>query len=169
MSTKKQGNSLNLSYTLQRLWIYSSNQLRLRTKQLDYVYFMLSDEMPLLPEPRNLIQRRLFGEAPLSLWELDRRFERIAQDPRTKGVVLHLRELGLGLADLQSLRNSLQRLRDSGKRVVCYAQEYDLARYYIACGADEILMQPSGFVLTVGLRQEVVYFKDALDQLGIDS
>jgi hypothetical protein len=66
--------------------------------------------------------------------------------------VLHLRELGLGLADLQSLRDSLQRLRDSwGKRVVCYAQEYDLARYYVACGADEILMQPSGFVLTVGL------------------
>lgn len=167
MSTKKRDNTWNLVYFLQRLWIHSSNRFRLRTKQLDYVYFMLSDEMPLLPESRNLIQRRLFGEPPLSLWELDRRFERIAQDTRTKGVVLHLRELGLGLADLQSLRDSLQRLRKSGKRVVCYAQEYDLARYYVACGADEILMQPSGFVLTVGLRQEVLYFKDALEQLGI--
>ncbi|MGV2433495.1 MAG UNVERIFIED_CONTAM: hypothetical protein LVT10_00195 [Anaerolineae bacterium] len=78
MSTKKRDKTWNLVYFLQRLWIHSSNRFRLRAKQLDYVYFMLSDEMPLLPESRNLIQRRLFGEPPLSLWELNRRFERIA-------------------------------------------------------------------------------------------
>lgn len=152
---------------LQKLYIDMSNEQRGKTDKLDYVLFTLPENMPALPEPRNLLRRRILGEPPLSLWELERRFQRIADDPRPQGVILHLRGFSMSLADLQTLRDSINRLRGRGKRVICYAQDYDLARYYVASAADEIIIQPGGNIFTVGLRQEALFLKDALDRIGI--
>lgn len=134
---------------------------------LGYILMQLPADMPSLPESRSFVRRQVFGEPPLSLWELERRFRRIAADPRPQGVILSLSGFALSLADLQTLRQSIQRLRDAGKKVVCYAQNYDLATYYVASAGDEILIQPGGNIFAVGLRQEVVFFKDALAQLGV--
>lgn len=153
---------------LQKLYVKISNQQRRKTEAIDYILMDLPDAMPALPESRGLIQRRILGEPPLSLWELERRFNRIADDPRTKGVILFLRGLSMSLADLQTLRGIIKELQAAGKKVICYSQEYDLARYYIASAADEIIMQPGGTVFTVGLRQEAVFFKDALQQIGVE-
>ncbi|MEO1444500.1 MAG: hypothetical protein AAFV33_29175 [Chloroflexota bacterium] len=101
---------------LQKLYVDLNNERR-RGDAFDYVLMMLPSQMPPLPEPRGLIRRRVFGEPPLSLWELERRFERISKDPRPKGVILHLRGFAMSLADLQTLRDSITRLRESGKRV----------------------------------------------------
>lgn len=135
--------------------------------KLDYVVMILPQTMPALPAQRNWLQRRLRGAPPMSLWELDRLFEQVAADPRPKGVVLHLRGFRMGLADLQTLRNSILRLRRTGKRVVCYAQFYDMASYYVASAGDELILQPGGEVMTLGLRQEAVFLRDALDSLGV--
>ncbi|MEM6528908.1 MAG: S49 family peptidase, partial [Chloroflexota bacterium] len=152
---------------IQKLYVDLSNERR-RGEAFDYVLMMLPSQMPPLPEPRGLLRRRVFGEPPLSLWELERRFERISKDPRPKGVILHLRGFAMSLADLQTLRDSITRLRESGKRVYCFAQTYDLATYYVASAANEIILQPGGNVFTVGLRQEAVFFKDALERVGIE-
>lgn len=154
--------------TLRKLYVEMSNQQRLKTERLDYVLLLLPQRMPPLPEPRGLIRRRILGEPPLSLWELERRFQRIANDPRPEGVILHLRGFMMSLADLQTLRDSILALRKSGKKVYCYAQQYDLATYYVASAADEIIIQPGGNVFTVGLRQEAVFFKDALERVGVE-
>lgn len=143
-----------------------SNWRRRRHKALDYVLITLSGTIPALPETRGWLQSRVFGEAPLSLWELDENFQQIADDPRPKGVVLFLRDLTLSLADLQTLRGSIQRLRARGKRVVCYAQMYDTALYYLASAADEIILQPGGELMTTGLRSEMVFLKDTLASVG---
>ncbi len=143
------------------------NRQRAQADTLEYILFQLADGMPTLPDRRGWLRRRVLGQPSLSLWELHRHFERIAEDPRPKGVILFLRPLALPLADLQTLRDSISTLRESGKRVVVYAQEYDLARYYVASAADEILIQPSGNVFTVGLRTEALFLKDALDEIGV--
>jgi protease-4 len=159
--------SLNPSGVVGELWVNLNNERRKSEENLDYVLMTLPDVMPALPQTRGFIRRRVLGEPPLSLWELDRRFRRIGDDPRTKGVILHLRGFGMPLADLQTLRDSIQKLRDKGKRVICFAQNYDLAMYYVASVADEIIIQPGGNVFTVGLRQEAVFLKDALARVGI--
>jgi protease-4 len=143
-----------------------ANRVRERF-EIDYVVFDLDSIMPPLPVERNFIQERLFGEAPMSLLEFDRALRRVARDSRVKGVLLMLRGFAMSLADLQTLRDSLKRFRESGKRLVCYAQEYDLATYYIAAAADTILMQPGGILATIGLNQQAVFLKDALDQVGV--
>jgi protease-4 len=99
--------------------------------------------------------------------ELERFFKRIAADPRPQGVILTLRGLALPLADLQTLRGSIERLRAAGKRVICFAQSYDNRTYFIASAADEIVLQPGGDLLTLGLRAEAVFLRAALEQIGV--
>jgi protease-4 len=142
------------------------NRLR-RRRKIDTLLLTLPASMPALPEARSWLRRRVQGAPPLSLWELDRIFQRIAADPRPKTVILRINGLVLPLADLQTLRGSILRLRASGKRVVTFAQYYTLGQYYVASAADEILLQPGGELMTTGLLQEAVFLKDALGMAGV--
>jgi protease-4 len=150
-----------------RTFVALSNWRRRRFKKLDYITFILPRSLPPLPEPRTWLHRRVLGAPRLSLWELERRFERIVDDPRPKGVILHLRGFAMPLADLQTLRNSILRLRQRGKKVVCFAQSYDNATYYVASAADQTLFQPGGSTMTLGFVQRSVFLKDALGALGV--
>ncbi len=159
----------NFLQPLTHLVVTTLNQQRLRTSTpLDYIQLMLPAQMPALPERRNLIQARLMGAAPLSLVDLERIFRRIADDPRPKGVILMLRGFAMTLADLQTLRDSIRRLRERGKRVICYAHSYDMAMYYVASAADEIWMQPGGSLITTGLVMQQTYLREALDTIGLE-
>lgn len=148
-------------------WRRFVNWRRRRHKDLDYILLNLPATMPALPEDRDFIQRRLFGKPPLSLWELKQFFERLAADPRPKGVVISLHGLEMSLADLQTLRGMLQFLRDHGKRVIVHSQLYDTPQYYLASAADEILLQPSGDFMVTGIAAEAYFLKDALAQVGV--
>lgn len=161
--------ALNPIPLLQQAFVaYSNNRRQQAEGALDYILMDLPEAMPPLPEARGLIRRRIFGEAPLSLWELDQRFERIAADTRPKGVILVMSGLAMSLADLQTLRHSITKLRDSGKRVIVWAQAFDLALYYVASAASEVILQPGGNLFTVGLRQDALFFKEALETVGIE-
>lgn len=157
---------LNPIYLMRRLLFILMNRWRRRTP-IDYVSLLLPAEMPTLPQPTPWLRRKIFGSPPLSLTELDRMLERIGDDPRPKGVILHLRGFALPLAGLQTLRTSLLRLRAKGKMIICFAPAYDNATYYIASVAHEIVLQPGGELNTIGLRREATFLKDALAQLGI--
>src|SRR5690606_20254783 len=113
------------------------------------------------------LRRRIFGDPPMSLTDLDRHFRQIGADPRPRGVILHLRGFALPLADLQTLRASILRLRESGKRVIAFAQGYDNATYYIASACDEIIMQPGGSLNTVGLVARPTFLRSALASIGV--
>ncbi|NDJ60136.1 MAG: hypothetical protein GYB67_03375 [Chloroflexi bacterium] len=156
-----------LRHTALRVLAQALNWQRLRDPNLDYILITLPTQLPALPEPRGWLRERVFGPAPLSLVDLERMFRRVAADPRAQGVVLQLRGLAMPLADLQTLRDIITRLRDRGKQVICYAQNYSLADYYVAAAADQILLQPGGDLMTLGLNQQAVFLKNALDSIGV--
>lgn len=152
---------------LRRGLIAFANRRRQRYKDLDVILLNLPNQMPPLPESRGWLRRRLQGEPPLSLLDLERLFRQIGDDPRPKTVVLMMRGLTMPLADLQTLRASIERLRGRGKRVIAYGQQYGLGQYYVASACDQILLQPGGELATIGLREEAVFLKDALDSIGV--
>ena len=152
---------------LVRRGLFAVGNWRRRRAKIDYVLLTLPAQMPPLSENRSWWQERVLGKPPLSLTEIERIFQRIGDDPRPKGVILNLRGLQMSLANLQTLRGSILRLREKGKRVICYAQNYDNASYFIASAADEIILQPTGEVATLGLRSEATFLKDALDTIGV--
>lgn len=158
---------LRVRTVISRGWRAFRNRLRQR-HTFDTILLTLPASMPALPESRNWVLQRVQGAPPLSLWEVDRIFRRIAADPRPKNVILKINGLALSLADLQTLRGSIARLRAAGKRVIVFAQGYDLPVYFVASAADEIWLQPAGELMTIGLRQEAVFLKEALSAVGVE-
>lgn len=147
--------------------VWLINQKR-QEKPLDWVLFTLPASMSALPQPRSLPQRLLVGDAPMSLVDLESAFKQLGKDSRNIGVILHLPRMSMPLADLQTLRNSILRLKAKGKRVVCISQGYDLAGYYVATVADEVILQKVGDGLqTIGMVQGSAFLKDALDTIGV--
>ena len=158
---------LNPVRALRYAFFRLGNWRRGRFRDLDYVLLTLPAALPALPETRGWLRRRVLGDPPMSLIELERLFEQIGHDPRLRGVVISLRGLQLSLADLQTLRQSIIRLRKLGKRVIFYAQSYDNASYYLASAGDEILLQPGGTLYTLGLVAQPSFFRDALEAIGV--
>ena len=67
-----------------------------------------------------------------------------------------------------SSRSSPPRSRDfrrSGKKVIAYGSYFLQSQYYLAAQADEVYLDPFGFVLLDGYDRYRMFFKDALDKL----
>ncbi len=160
---------LKLPVLVLRYLLWALGNLRQRFKRSpDYVVFVLEGEFPELKAPRSgFFRRRLFPASQLSLQELGERFEALQQDPRVKGVVLHLAKLEIAPAQAQTLREFIANLRGAGKRVVTWATGYDNTGYYVASSADEILLQTGGGAGPVGLHGTAVFLGDALQRVGV--
>ena len=96
--------------------------------------------------------------------------EKAAADERIAAVLLHIRPLRLGWARAQELRDSVARLRESGKPVFALL---DLASFnatrelLVASAASEVYVAPGYLGPLAGLAGEVVFLSGFLDKLGI--
>lgn len=152
---------------LQQVSVNLLNMQRQRYKAIDYVLINVPSGFPPVPEDRNLIQRQLLGEPAMSLLEFVQSLERIGDDPRPLGAILYLRGISVSVADAQTIRDAILRLRDKGKRVLSYGARYSTLDYYLASACDEILMLPGGVLETTGLFSQQVFLKGGLEALGL--
>jgi protease-4 len=89
-------------------------------------------------------------------------------DDRIEALVLDLDGLWTGsLPKLQELASAVDRFRASGKPAIAYGTGYSQEQYLIAAHADEVLMDPMGLVLLDGYGSWQLYYKEAIDKLGI--
>jgi protease-4 len=94
---------------------------------------------------------------------------RAKTDKRIATVVLDLSGLsGGGLGKLRELGASLEEFRKSGKRIVALGEYYEQPQYYLAAHADEIYLDPMGFVLIDGFDRYRTYYREVIDKLLID-
>lgn len=143
------------------------NMQRQRHKAIDYVMIKVPSQFPPLPAERNLIQRQILGPPPMSLLEFVDALERIGDDPRPIGVILYFRGLSASIANLQTMRDAITRLREKGKRALSYAPGYRTLDYYVASACDEILLPPGGLLETAGLFSQQVFLKAGLEAVGL--
>jgi protease-4 len=103
------------------------------------------------------------------LWDLTDAIRAAAADPRIPAIALDLEKFDGGTQPtLEELAAALREYRASGKKVIAYAAELTQQRYYLASQADEVLLDPMGFVLIDGYDRYRTYLKDALDKLGVE-
>jgi protease-4 len=92
-----------------------------------------------------------------------------ADDARISLAFLKLDQLtGATAGQLQDLAMAIQRFREAGKKVVAWAPGYSQAQYYLAAQADEIYLDPLGFVFLEGYSVYRQYFRDAIEKLEVD-
>lgn len=156
-----------ISYPFRYVWWLLSNLWRSIGKAPDYVIFLLEDAPPTLPDPPSPLWQRFISQPRLSVKELGERFDAIARDSRTKGVILHLRPVPMPMATIQDLRELVAKLRSSGKRVVAWAPFYTTGTYYLASACDEILLMPAGIVRPLGFSSTGVFLAEGLARIGI--
>jgi len=90
-------------------------------------------------------------------------------DDRIQALVLDLGGLdGAGLPMLQDLARSIAWFRESGKKVFVYGQGFSQRQYYLAAQADEVYLDPMGYVLLDGYSYYRTYFRGTLDKLAVD-
>jgi protease-4 len=98
---------------------------------------------------------------------LHRTLLQVAADPRVKAVRVEIRSAGMGLSALQALRESLEAVKRSGKRIFVRMDSGDDRSIYLASVADEVWMPPGGEVLLTGLGASMMFFGPALERLGL--
>jgi protease IV len=150
------------------LWWLISRIRKSLGRPPDFVIFVLEHDLPALPDPPRPFWQRFTSRPRLSVKELGERFDAIANDPRIKGVILHLRAVGMPMATLQDLRELVGKLRQSGRRVVAWAPFYTTGTYYLACACDEILLMPTGTVQPLGFASSAMFLRDGLLRFGIE-
>lgn len=106
------------------------------------------------------------GDA-MTLTRLVRVLDRAAQDSRIRALDMDLSLATLGQTDVEALLPAIRRFRESGKPTRVFAESYDLARYRLASGFDEIWMSPSGEFAVIGVALEMPYAGELADDLGI--
>jgi protease-4 len=121
------------------------------------------------PLERALQEARGDEHAETLLWDLTDSIHAAAGDSRIQVLALDLEKFeGGSQPSLAEFAAALREFRASGKKVIAYGTELTQERYYLAAQADEIYLDPMGFVLIDGYDRYRTYLKDALDKLGVD-
>lgn len=97
-----------------------------------------------------------------------RNINHAATDPNILGIYLDMGTVSASPATLQEIRNKLVDFKQSGKFIVSYADLYTQGAYYLASVADKVYLTPGGMLDLHGMASQVMFYKNALDKLGIE-
>jgi protease-4 len=121
------------------------------------------------PLQRAVQNARGEGRAETLLWDLTDSIRAAAKDRRIPVLAIDLEKFdGAGQPTLEELALAIREFRASGKKVIAYGTELTQEKYYIAAQADEIYLDPLGFVLIDGYDRYRFFLKQLLDKVGVD-
>ena len=91
-------------------------------------------------------------------------------DDRIKGIYLNFTGFGgVTTGALEEIRAALVDFKQSGKFVVAYNEGCSQGTMYLASVADKIYLHPEGGFSWAGMAQTSIFFKGALDKLGLNA
>ena len=129
----------------------------------------LTEQLSGEPVARALNEAQGQGAPQTLLWDLTLAIRAAAHDQRIQALLIETDELsGAGQAKLEELATAIAEFRRAGKKVVAHGSYFLQNQYYLAAQADEVYLDPFGFVLLDGYARYRMFFKDALDKLAID-
>lgn len=114
---------------------------------------------------------QLRSRGTVTLHQLRQALETAAIDPELKAVVVELTNSGIGLATAQELHDLLRAVAAAGKRVVAVlsGDSVSLRDYLIACGANEIVINPDSAIMMLGVSAGGLFLRGALAKVGVEA
>ena len=109
----------------------------------------------------------LFGDMQPSLLDMVNTFDDIAADSSLDGVVIRLKDASLGATQIEELARAIARVRESGKTVHLFAENYSGQELLLGSHVDETIIQAGGGTFYGGLLVEEMFLADTLDWIGI--
>jgi len=101
--------------------------------------------------------------------EILKNIKKAESDDKIKGILIENGLLPTGWATTEEIRDALTKFRQSGKFIISYS-DYVLTQecYYLSTAADKIYINPGSMVNFKGLSSEIMFYKNALEKLGIE-
>lgn len=111
----------------------------------------------------------VFGERPgESLKDLLGRLNKVAEDEDVGACLLLVDDAGLNLPQIEEIRQAVDRIKASGKKVYAHADSLSMMTYALASDASSVSMVPTGSVWVLGLNAESPYVRGLLDMIGVE-
>lgn len=109
------------------------------------------------------------GAPQTLLWDLTRAIRSATSDDRIQAILIDTDDLGgAGQAKLEELGRALAAFRKTGKKVIARGANFNQSQYYLASLADEVYLDPFGYLLLEGYARYRMYYKGALEKLAVD-
>ncbi len=120
------------------------------------------------PLQRALDQVQGVAQAETLLWDLKDALKAAKDDARIAHVVLDLDYLlGGGQPTLTEFAASLDDFRSSGKKVLVRGTAFTQEQYFVAAHADEVYLDPMGFVFIDGYERYRQFYTGLLEKAGV--
>lgn len=107
----------------------------------------------------------------LSMLDVVEALEAAASDANIVAIYLNFTGVGTieGTAQIEELRSLLAEFKaKSGKPIYAYNETYSQGTYWLSSVADKVYMNPQGSLDWRGLASQSLFFKGAIDKLGVD-
>jgi protease IV len=109
------------------------------------------------------------GNSMAGVNEIIEAIERAETDDRIEGITLDLGFFAGGSASAKEIRDALLRFKkNSHKPIYSYGTFANSKSYYIASVSDSIGLNPSGLIDWTGMNLSVSYYKDLLQNIGVE-
>ena len=94
--------------------------------------------------------------------------EKAKTDENIEGIFMKLGAVSAGIATLGEIRETMLDFKESGKFIYAYSDAYTQKSYYLASVADSVFMTPEGMFLFNGMSAKVMFYKKALEKVGVE-
>ena len=91
-----------------------------------------------------------------------------AEDENLSAVYVNVSELGMYWSSAFKIAEAVRSIRDSGKRVIAYAEQFNNNSYLISSQANEVLINEYGQVSAFGFSRKREYMKDLYKNLKLN-
>jgi len=109
----------------------------------------------------------MFDET-MGLNQILKDLEKAKTDENIEGIYMKLGIVSAGIATLGEIRDAMLDFKESGKFIYAYSNAYTQKSYYLASVADSVFMTPEGMFLFNGMSAEVMFYKNALEKVGVE-
>ena len=110
-----------------------------------------------------------FPDSRIGLNAILDNLKKAAEDENIRGIFINASMIPAGISTIGEIREGLLKFKESGKFIIAHADMYTQTAYYLASVADKVYLTPEGAMNWLGIGSEVMFFKRALDKLGIEA
>lgn len=116
----------------------------------------------------NLFSGNFMFDETMGLNQILKDLDKAKTDENIEGIFMNLGMVTAGIATLGEIREALLDFKESGKFIYAYSSAYTQKSYYLASVADSVFMTPEGMFLFNGMGAEVMFYKKALEKIGVE-
>ncbi len=91
-----------------------------------------------------------------------------AKDDSLSAVYINVSELGMVFSSAFEIANAVKNIRDSGKRVIAYAENFGNNAYLISSQANTIMVNEYGSVSAFGFSRKREFYKDLYENINLN-